>query len=45
MFVFYCKWYIILGRFDWTAVWPVPSYSYHQHGIPHLHYCLTQLVS
>ena len=37
--------YFILGWSDWTAVWPVQSYSYHQHSIPHLHYYLTQLVS
>lgn len=44
-FVFqYCL-YVIFGWTDWTAVWPVPSYNYHQHNISHPDYHLTQLVA
>lgn len=40
----YCL-YVIFGWSDWTAVWPSPSYNYHQHNIFHPDYHVAQLVA
>lgn len=42
---FRCCLYVIFGWSGWTAVWPAPSYNYHQHNISHPDYHVAQLVA